>query len=150
MEPHECDRLGLDVWLRILQFQHVISAQLEDALRETGLPLTWYEVLIRLRGEAPMRMQDLASRLLVTQSGATRLVQRLEQAGLVERNASPEDLRGRVVTLTPQGACAIEAAIPVFIAAVRRHIIDPCTKRELATTHRVLGRLLEAHDVVPE
>ena len=152
MSPSGKARPGLTAWLRVMQVHHVVSARLEAALREAGLPLTWYEVLIRLRGQPdePMRMQQLASLLLLTQSGATRLVQQIEQAGLVERRPSPDDLRGRDVRLTSAGLARIEHAIPIFLRAIDTHIEAHAKSSELAATNRALAAILEAHGVKPE
>src|SRR5438045_3780930 len=89
----------------------VLAAELE---RERGLPLTWYDVLVQL-AEAPdgrLRMQDLARSVLISKSGLTRLVDRMERAGMVERQPCPSDLRGTFAVLTDAGRAALRGAAP--------------------------------------
>jgi len=90
-----------------------ISRDLEDE----GLPpLPWYDVLAALR-EAPdrrLRQVDLAERVMLSNSGVSRLVDRMEQEGLVERVACPTDRRALNVQLTDQGAGLLERMWPVY------------------------------------
>ena len=76
-----------------------------DLIAKAGFPLTWLDVLAQLydAGEAGLRMQELEQRSLFTRSGLTRLVDRIEAAGLVRREAVPGDRRGVQVVLTGEG-----------------------------------------------
>jgi DNA-binding MarR family transcriptional regulator len=71
-----------------------------------------------------MRMSDLASRLLLSRSGATRLVDRLERDGLITRDSCPSDARGSFAVLTPAGAAKLESARRTHLAGVRRLYLD--------------------------
>lgn len=91
----------------------VIADALEDELEdEHDLPLMSYEVLSYL-DEAPeqqLRMQELAQRLPLTKSGLTRLIDRMEDAGLIERRSCPTDRRGVHAGITLSGRVALEQA----------------------------------------
>ena len=85
----------------------VVSRQVEE---QEDIPFDWFEVLIEII-EAPdgrIKMTDLARLTLRSKSGATRLVDRLSEAGLVRREASPEDRRAVYVTLTDSGRAMFE------------------------------------------
>src|SRR4051794_19738022 len=76
----------------------------------TGLPLAWLEVLVHLEGEEGERhrMAELADRLTLSRGGLTRLVARMEDAGLVERVVPPEDRRATYAVMTKKGAAALD------------------------------------------
>jgi DNA-binding MarR family transcriptional regulator len=96
-----------------------LERRLED---ERGLPLQWFELLLRL-GRSPgrqLRMSDLADQTSLTPSGLTRAIDRLVEAGLVERVACPEDRRGAYAALTPSGLERIDTAVGAHL----RHIDD--------------------------
>jgi DNA-binding MarR family transcriptional regulator len=118
-------RLG--VWRRFLTAHARISRDLEAELaRDAGLSLSWYDVLLQL-AEAPqrrLRMADLADGVLLSRSGLTRLVDRLEKAGLVRREPSADDLRGTFTVLTAAGVHRLRAAVPVHVAGIRAHFLD--------------------------
>ena len=82
----------------------VLRVAERDLMEREGFPLTWLDVMAQLydSGEG-LRMQELEGRLLFTRSGLTRLVDRIEAAGLVRREAVPGDRRGVRVVLTAEG-----------------------------------------------
>jgi MarR family 2-MHQ and catechol resistance regulon transcriptional repressor len=100
-------------------------AQLERGLgQETGLSLQWFELLIRL-ARSPghrLRMSDLALQTGLTPSGLTRAVDRLEEAGLVDRVACPSDRRGAFAALTEAGLARISDAVRPHLRHVDEHL----------------------------
>ena len=86
----------------------VLDAELE---RDAGIPLRWYDVLVHLE-ETPdgLRMNELAERILYSKSGFTRVVDRMEEAGLVRRVRPENDRRSILVVLTDQGRTTLEQA----------------------------------------
>ena len=75
------------------------------------MTLRWYDVLVNLEeADRPVRMNELASRILASKSGLTRVIDRMEEAGLVERQRPQEDRRAIEVVMTPKGAEALRAA----------------------------------------
>ena len=94
--PRRPDPERLAVWRLLLETHAAVVDRLSRELEaESDLPLTWYDVLLQLSG-APggrLRMRDLAEAVLLSRSGLTRLVDRMEAAGLVCREAHPSDGR---------------------------------------------------------
>jgi DNA-binding MarR family transcriptional regulator len=127
----------------------VVEAVEERLMAEAGLPLPWHEVLVRVSraGEDLMRMQELARSVLLSKSGLTRLADRMEQAGLIERRACPSDRRGIFIGITDQGREALDRAGPVFLAAVREYLIDRLSREELDNLVALLERVRGADPV---
>ena len=92
-----------------------------------------FEVLLRLSWEEShrLRIQDLAARSILTQSGVSRMVERLEKAGLVRREGASEDRRGAYAVLTEAGAERFRTASREHIAFVRRNFLDLFNDKEL-------------------
>lgn len=138
-------RLG--AWMNLLQADAVVAEVLEEHLDAVGLSLAQHEVLMRLAHAegTRLRMLDLATLLLVSKSGVTRLVDRMEAAGLVRREACPTDRRVVYTALTDEGRRRIEAARPVFArgleAAFSRHLDD----RDVASLRAILRKVLEGN-----
>jgi DNA-binding MarR family transcriptional regulator len=136
----------LEPWRLFLQAHSVVVEQLEHELRdELGLPLTWYEVLLHLARapEGRMRMTDLAGSLLLSKSGVTRLVDRMEAAGYVERGVCASDRRGSFAVLTRRGRAIYDKAAPIHLRGVDEHFLSPLgvtEQRALATgLRKVVG-----------
>jgi DNA-binding MarR family transcriptional regulator len=96
---------------------HVVERIGAAMERETGLPPTWFEVLANL-SKGPLRMSDLAAKLTLSRGGATRLVARMEEEGLVEREVPKTDRRATYARLTDKGTEALHTAKPVHLATV--------------------------------
>lgn len=129
----------------MLETHSVLVSQLDQELvREHGLPLTSYEVLMNLvdADQHRLRMGELAERLLLSRSGVTRLVDRLERQGLVERQRCDDDARGFNAVLTPAGRRKVEAARPTHLAGVREHFFAHVDPKERDVLGRVWSRLL--------
>ena len=134
----------IEVWRSFLRAHAVVTRRLEQELAAANLPLAWYDVLLQL-AEAPqhrLRMTELAERVLLSRSGLSRLVDRLQAEGFVQRERSPDDARGTFTVLTRAGRAALRAAAPVHLAGVERHWLSRFTDDEL----RQLGELLRRLD----
>ena len=118
-----------------------LDAQLEA---DHGLPLTSHEVLLRLAGapQGKMRMHDIASSVLLSRSGLTRLVDRLERDGLVHRCSCENDARGAYAVITEAGRVKLAEAGASHLEAVRRLFLSHYTEAELDQLGSLLGRLL--------
>lgn len=144
----------LATWRAFLRSHAQVLRRLEhDLVAEHDLPLASYDVLVQL-SEAPMRalrMTELADRVLLSRSGLTRLVDRLEREGLVERRACPSDARGTLAVLTDAGAERLRAAWPTHLAGVVDRFVGRFTDDELAVLGRLLTRLTDGaeHGDVP-
>ena len=114
-----------------------LDAELEAA---HGLPLTSFEVLMHLAdadGER-MRMSDLADRVLLSRSGLTRLVDRLEADGLIERASCASDARGAFAVLTPAGRERARAARATHLAGVRERFLSQLSDEGAGAARRDL------------
>jgi DNA-binding MarR family transcriptional regulator len=133
----------LAAWRGFLLTHHAMVASLDGELeRLHGLPLTSYEVLLQI-ADSPtgtLRMSEIADRVLLSRSGLTRLVDRLERDGLVRRRTCPSDLRGQNAELTERGRKAFEEARATHLAGVRRHFLGRFEEDELETLGRLWAR----------
>jgi DNA-binding MarR family transcriptional regulator len=91
-----------------------------------------------------MRMGELAGSLLLTPSGVTRLVDRMETEGLVQRQQCPSDRRGWNAVITPAGRARLRSAAPVHLRGVERHFGRHLSDQEADLVADVLGRVLSA------
>ena len=116
----------------------VLDAEL--TLRQ-GLPLTSYEVLLFLADspDGRMRMSELADSVLLSRSGLTRLVDRLERDGLLEREQCEEDARGYFAAITDRGRTLFTEARRTHLAGVRERFLSRFSRDDLQT----LGELWE-------
>lgn len=122
---------------------HVIRRLEAELEAEQAMPLANYDVLVQL-AEAPdrsLRMSELASSVLLSRSGLTRLVDRLEREGLVERRACPDDARGTLAALTDAGVARLEQAWVTHLRGVREHMISRFEERELQVLGELFSRL---------
>ncbi len=124
-----------------------LAAALDRELQdERGLSLSSYEVLVHL-SEAPerrLRMSELAEKVSLSRSGLTRLVDRLQADGLVERVGCPQDRRGSYAELTPAGVRCLDDAWPVHVRGVREHFLGRLSAEELAVLGSALRRVAAA------
>jgi DNA-binding MarR family transcriptional regulator len=132
------------VWRSFLRAYLVVIRELERELEtEADLPLAWYDVLLTL-AQAPerrLRMAQLADRVMLSRSGLTRLVDRLEKEGLVCRERSSDDARGMFTVLQPEGLRRLRQAVPVHLAGIQRHWLSHFDDTELQTLGRLMARL---------
>jgi DNA-binding MarR family transcriptional regulator len=108
----------------------------------------WYDVLvtIRLSGGA-MRMSELAEMALISRSAATRLVDKIEEAGYVERHVCPTDRRGMVVSLTPEGRKVQERAAPIVLRQLQNHFGRYLDQEQAEAMAQNFERILEGEGV---
>jgi DNA-binding MarR family transcriptional regulator len=113
-EPPAPDETWFDSWRGVLfTSARVLRIADRDMLEHDGFPLTWFDVLSRLSDAGPpgLRMQELEEVALFTRGGLTRLIDRIEAAGLVRREPVPGDRRGVRVVLTSEGGQRYTAAL---------------------------------------
>lgn len=127
------DDQELSAWRGLLRTYAKLTKALDAELEAAhGLPLTSYEVLMYVAdsdGER-MRMHDLASSILLSRSGLTRLVDRLERNGLLVRESCPSDARGAFACLTPRGRTTLDAARATHLGGVRAMFLAHFTPEE--------------------
>jgi DNA-binding MarR family transcriptional regulator len=145
--PLRPDGWRIAVWRAFLRAHAAVIRELEQELAsEAQLPLSTYDVLLQLV-EAPghrLRMAELADRVLLSRSGLTRLIDRLQAEGLVRREPSPDDARGTFTVLTAEGRSRLRAAAPVHLAGIRTHWLAHFSDDELRELAALLGRVAPA------
>ncbi|MCA1784234.1 MAG: MarR family transcriptional regulator [Intrasporangiaceae bacterium] len=136
----------LIAWRTFLEAHARTTELLAQELKETeGIALTWYDVLVQLSeaDDHRLRMQELAERVLLSKSGLTRLIDRMERHQLVDRRACPSDRRGTFAELTPAGLAMLRRAAPTHLRGVREHFADLLDDDEAATLSELLGRIAD-------
>jgi DNA-binding MarR family transcriptional regulator len=126
-ESVDLEERELAAWRGFLRAHREVVAHLDEELqRAHDLPLSSYEVLLYLAeaDDGRLRMGELAERLLLSRSGLTRLVDRLERRDLVIRERCKEDARGLFARITPAGREVFLAARPDHLDGVRRHYLS--------------------------
>jgi DNA-binding MarR family transcriptional regulator len=122
-----------DAWRGVLfASAKVLRIAERDLVEREGFPMSWLDVLAQLY-DAPgngLRMQELEERSLFTRSGLTRLVDRIEAAGLVRRERVPGDRRGVRVVLTPEGRRRHDAAFVEHLRVIEREFGGRLTPAE--------------------
>ena len=129
-ERPELDHSPIGVVGRISRLARAIEDRLEPVYKAHGLEPGWHDVLATLRRSGPayrLRPTDLTNATMLTSSGMTKRLDKLEAAGLIAREPDPADRRGTLITLTPRG----------------RELIDALTEAHLANERRILGALSE-------
>jgi DNA-binding MarR family transcriptional regulator len=128
------DQRELGAWKGLLRTHAMLVKRLDAELESThGLALTSYEVLLNLAhaDERKMRMCDVADSVLLSRSGLTRLIDRLERDGLVERVSCADDARGAFAQLTDAGLAKLRDAQSTHLAGVRVHFLQHFSETEL-------------------
>ncbi len=131
-------------WEAFVRAYAVTSHALERAAETRGgLPIGEHFLLVQIaRGpETGVRPTDLAARSLLTKSGVTRAIDRLEHDGLVERRACPSDGRAQHILLTARGRHLVRRSAPSHIRAIAKHFADPLAPGELGVLTRALERI---------
>lgn len=140
------DRDQLVAWRSFLRAHATITRALESELvAEQDLSLAAYDVLVQL-AEAPdrrLRMTELADAVLLSRSGVTRLVDRMERAGLVERSRVTGDGRGVAAELTEAGFQRLRVASRTHLAGVLRHFVAHLDSDDLGALERISRLLAE-------
>jgi MarR family 2-MHQ and catechol resistance regulon transcriptional repressor len=108
------------------------------------MPAAWFEVLIKLRN-CETRMNELADALFLSRGGATRLIARMEDAGLVERHTPPTDRRATFAAITDAGREAVDRWLPVHLELVREAFGRHLEEGEAEVLIAVAARVSEAH-----
>ncbi len=137
----------LEAWRRYHESFWRIFAAIEADLAAAGLPsLSWYDALYELY-LAPgrhLRMSELARSALLSRSGLTRLVDRLEQEKLIERKACPSDGRVQHARLTDKGVEVLRKIWPVYRAGIAKHFAAHLTAAQAREFAAAFGRMVAA------
>jgi DNA-binding MarR family transcriptional regulator len=141
------NELELDAWRGFLRTHATLVRELDEELTERhGLPLSSYDVLVQLDAvpEGRLRMSRLADAVLLSRSGLSRLVTRLERQGLLERTECPSDARGAFASITVKGREKLAEARATHRAGVRERFLGKLGEREQRQLAKVWSRLLDS------
>ena len=129
---------GLRTWRAFLRAHSTMLRTISRDLDEAGLPpLPWYDVLAALRDapEGQLRQVELAELVMLSNSGLSRLIDRIEKKGLVERRACDSDRRAFFITLTDEGREMLGQMWPVYARGIATDFLpalgaNPCEVRQ--------------------
>jgi DNA-binding MarR family transcriptional regulator len=135
-------------WAMLLRTHASVMPKLERALAPTGLPLSWYDVLLVVNAapDRKLRMTELGRRAVVSRERVSRVVTELEREGLMERQANPDDKRSSFAAITAEGRKRLRAAAPSYLRAVQEHFLGHLEPDEADVVARALGRVVAAEE----
>ena len=137
------------VWRLFLTTHAILVERVEQDLANAGLPpLAWYDVLWALE-EAPnhrLRLHELADAIVLRRSNLTRLIDRLEAAGLVCRKSCPSDRRGAFAEITEAGLAMRKQMWSVYAPSIAQYFAIHLSDTEVDVLTKVLERLLATAD----
>lgn len=143
-------RAKLAAWVSFVQANARMMQRLGGQLDAHGVDLNTYDILVQLsEAGGSMRLKDLLNKLVVvvSQPGLSRRVERLEQAGLVERRTDPHDRRGVLVRLTRQGRSTLRAAAKIHMSGVEREFAARISDAEAQLLQTVCDRIVQPADL---
>jgi DNA-binding MarR family transcriptional regulator len=132
-------------WARLMRAQHAALEQIQASLKASGLPpLDWYDVLLELEraGGKGLRPFELERAMLLPQYGLSRLLDRIEAAGYIERRPCDDDGRGQIVALTKAGRERRRSTWPIYASAIQKAIATRLSEAEAAALDDLLGKLI--------
>lgn len=139
---------AIGAWAALLQVHAKLVPELDAELRRaTGLPLSWYDVLLELDGPQRLRMSDLGDRVVLSRTRVSRLVTELESQGLVRRETNPDDGRSAFVSITEDGQKRFREAAPHYLAGIERRFGGQLDDGELDTVAAALRKVLKPADL---
>jgi DNA-binding MarR family transcriptional regulator len=137
----------LAAWSAFIWAHSAVIRRIEEALEARGLPpLTWYDVLWPLSRspERRLRMNQLSEEVVLSRTALSRLVDRIERAGLLRREPVPEDRRGAYAAITEEGEEALRKIWPVYGRMIRALFLKPLGKEDLKRVLLGMERVGEA------
>ena len=129
---------------RLFRAAALTDAELARGLAERDLQSGWFDLLAALRRSGPpyaLRPGELMRTTMLSSAGMTKRLDRLVEAGLVERRPDPDDRRGTLVRLTAAGRKAIDGALPAH-AANEERLLAPLSDAERRTLDKLLRKVL--------
>ena len=136
---------AVTAWARLVRAQQGALKSVENDLKRAGFPpLAWYDVLLELERAADgrLRPRDIQKHMLLERYSVTRLVERMERNGLVDRLGCADDGRGAVVRITQKGRKLRRKMWPVYAAAIEISFAARFSEDELSSLSGLLGRIL--------
>ena len=139
------DTVAADAWGALLRVHATLVPALDRELQAAHqLPLAWYDVLLELNSgpDRRLRMSELGERVTLSRTRVSRLVDEMSVAGLVRRDANPDDRRSAYAVLTTKGRNVFRQAAPTYLAGIDRHFGQAMTLTELSTIRNGLDKVI--------
>jgi DNA-binding MarR family transcriptional regulator len=140
------DGIVVRAWARLMKAQQLAFAAVERDLKAAGLPpLAWYDVLLEVEcaGGKGLRPYELERVMLLAQYNLSRLIDRIERAGYVERRTCEDDGRGQMIVITEGGKALRRKMWPVYARAIAAAVGKPLSPNEAETLAGLLGRIID-------
>jgi DNA-binding MarR family transcriptional regulator len=137
-------------WARLTKAQQMALTAIEHALKAAELPpLAWYDALLELeRAEGNgLRPFELEREMLLAQYNLSRLVDRIEKAGYLERRACDDDGRGQLLVITAAGKQIRRRMWPVYAAAIQSVLGEHLSEKQAEALDALLGALIDGSSV---
>jgi DNA-binding MarR family transcriptional regulator len=145
MAKQRLDKMRNSTWRLFLTAQIQAVEKIQEKLSAAHLPpLEWYDVLLELK-EAPdrrLRLSELAERVLLSRSNLTRLLDRLENNGLLQRQRCPSDRRGAFAVLTEAGTEMQEKMWAVYSEGIAEYFGNLLSDEEVQVMQQALKKIL--------
>ncbi len=142
-ERPDLDASPIGIIGRVSRLARELEQRLEPVSRAHGLEAGWYDVLATLRRSGPpyrLRPSEFTRALMLTSSGTTKRLDRLEQARLIERAPDPDDRRGTLISLTPKGRALVDRVSDAHLANEAR-LLETLSAAEREQLARLLRKL---------
>ncbi|WP_020666640.1 MarR family winged helix-turn-helix transcriptional regulator [Amycolatopsis nigrescens] len=142
---------AVPAWESLFRAQVAVIRRLQRAHRGAEVPMREYDVLYNLSRfpDTGLRLRELNEHILLNQSSLSRLVERMEEDGLVSRSGDAGDRRGTVVRLTGHGLAVQRRIGREHAAAIGKYVGGALTADELRTLHRLCEKLRLAQESIP-
>jgi DNA-binding MarR family transcriptional regulator len=132
-----------DLVTGVIQLANLLMRHLAPVFERAGVTPQQWAILAAIAGtEEPLTLAGLARTMLVSKQNMTGMVARLEELGLVERQADPHDLRSSRLVLTRRGRSTVEKLRPAY-DAWQRDLTSDVADRDVAALTRTVDRLIE-------
>src|SRR6476620_637907 len=145
-EKSKRDTTADDAWGALLRVHAALVPQLDRELQDKHhLPLAWYDVLLELNygPDRRLRMSELGERVTLSRTRVSRLVDEMTAAGLVVREANPDDRRSAYAVMTPKGRNLFRQAAPTYLDGIDEQFGTVLTLAELTTIKDALEKVIQ-------
>jgi DNA-binding MarR family transcriptional regulator len=142
-KPSQCI---IRAWVRLMKAQQIVLGSIERELKAAELPpLVWYDVLLEVEraGTSGLRPFELERDMLLAQYNLSRLIDRIERAGYLERRTCEDDGRGQMVVITERGKAIRRKMWPVYARAIDAAVGQKLSAKQAESLNDLLGRLIE-------
>ena len=145
-ETTKRDMTAADAWGALLRVHAALVPLLDRELQaKHHLPLAWYDVLLELNygPDRRLRMSELGERVTLSRTRVSRLVDEMTAAGLVVRQANPDDRRSAYAVLTAKGRTLFRQAAPTYLDGIDEQFGTALTLAELTTIKDALDKVIQ-------